>query len=97
MSAASIDERGDSAAVNKVQAPTLQREAVVREIVHWKCKLNFAVKPLFHGLLIVGSDTSYVARLQRVLMRLDNFLGKFGLIVVAAKLGTYFPSDYRDE
>jgi hypothetical protein len=97
MSATLIDKCGDSAAVNNVQTPTPQRETVVREIVDRESKFNFSIEPLLHCLFIVRRDSSYVAWLQGMRMRFDDFFSEFGLIVVAAKLGTYSPSHDRDE
>jgi len=55
---------------------------------------EFAFEPSLYSLFIVGTDARQVAWLQRVHMRIDNFLGKFGLIVVGAKQGTRSP--FRD-
>jgi hypothetical protein len=92
MFGARIDERRDRAAFYNVNAPTLQRESVVREIAHRERKGEFAREPSLHCLLIVGTDASQVAWLQRVHMGINNFLGEFDLIVVGAKLGTHSPS-----
>src|SRR6266852_4333004 len=91
MSGARIDEHRDGAAFHNVKAPTLQRESVVREIAYQERKCEFALEPSLHGLFIVGTDASQVAWLQRVHMSIDNFLGKFDLIVVGAKRGTHSP------
>jgi hypothetical protein len=64
MFSAGINERSYWAAFNNIQAPTLQWEAVVRETTYRESKFEFAIEPRFHGMLIVGSDDSHVARLQ---------------------------------
>jgi hypothetical protein len=92
MFGARIDEHCDGALFHNVKAPTLQRESVVREIEYRERKCELAPEPSLHVLFIVGANASQVARLQRVHMRIDNFLGKFGLIVVGAKRGTHSPS-----
>jgi len=92
MSGARIDEDRDGAAFHNVKAPTLKRESVVREIACRERKCESALEPSLHSLFIAGTDASQVARLQRVHMRIDNFLRKFGLIVVGAKHGTHSPS-----
>jgi hypothetical protein len=91
MSGVPIDEHGNGAAFHNVNAPTLQRESVVREVVYRERKCEFAAEPSLHGLFIVGTDANELAWLQRVHMRIDNFLGKFGLIVVGAKHGIRSP------
>ncbi len=80
-----INERRDGAAFHNVKAPTLQREAVLREIAYRKRRCEFALEPSLHRLFIVGTDASQLAWLQRVHMRVDNFLGKFDLIVVGTR------------
>src|SRR5712664_1655941 len=92
MSGARIDEHRDGAVFDNVKAPTLQRESVVREIAYRKRECESALEPSIHCLFIVGTDARQVARLQRVHMRVDNFLRKFGLIVVSAKHATHSPS-----
>src|SRR6266700_6528196 len=92
MSGAHIDEHRDGAFFHNVKAPTLQRESVVHEIAYRGRKCEFALEPSLYNLFIVGTDASQVAWLQRVHMRIDSFLDKFGLIVVGAKQGTRSPS-----
>src|ERR1700674_4308194 len=92
MSGARIDEHRDGAAFHNVKAPTLQRESVVREIAYRKRKCAFALEPFPHGRWIAGTNASQLAWLQRVPMRIDDFLGKFDLIVVGAKQGAHSPS-----
>src|SRR6266478_8704619 len=92
MLVARIDEHRDGAAFHNVKTPTLQRESVVREIAYRQRKCEFALEPSIHGLFIVRTDASQLAWLQRVHMRIDNFLGKFDLIVVGAKDRTHSPS-----
>jgi hypothetical protein len=91
MLAAGIDQRGYRLAFNNIDAPTLQWEANIREIVHREREFQLAVEPHFHRAPIVGRDDSHVARLQRTQMGIDNFRGGFGLIVLAGP-GTHPPS-----
>jgi hypothetical protein len=92
MSGARIDDHRDGAFFHNVKAPTLQRESFVREVIYRERICEFALEPSLYSLFIVGTDASQVAWLQRVHMRIDNFRGKFGLIVVGAKQGTHSPS-----
>src|SRR5260370_22090675 len=92
MSGACIDEHRDGALIDNVKAPTLQRESVVCEIACRERKCESTLEPSLHGLFIVGTYTSQVAWLQQADMRIDNFLGKLGLIVVAAKPRTHSPA-----
>src|SRR5260370_2025423 len=91
MFVARIDEHRDGAAFHNVKAPTLQRESVVREIAYRQRKCEFALEPSIHGLFIVRTDASQLAWLQRVHMRIDNFLGKFDLIVAVAQYTPHSP------
>jgi hypothetical protein len=96
MSGAGIDEHGDGALIDNVKAPALQREPLVREIVCWERKFESALEPSLYSLFIVGTDASQVAWLQRLHMRIDNLLSKFGLIVVGTKHGIHSPApDYE--
>jgi hypothetical protein len=59
-----IDQRSRRAAIDNVQAPTPQRKTIVREIMNWERKFDFAVEPSLHGAFIVRGNASQVARLQ---------------------------------
>ena len=78
-------------AFNNIYAPALQRETVVCEIAHWNSKPGSALEPSLHNALIVGGDTVHLAWLLRAYERIDNFSGKFGLIVVPANAVTDSP------
>src|SRR5579859_5657795 len=52
MFAARVDQHGDGAAVNDVEAATLQRKSFIHEIVDRRGEIEFAVEPRFYGVLI---------------------------------------------
>jgi hypothetical protein len=78
-------------AFNNIYAPTFQRETVACEISHRNSKPGSALEPSLNNALIVGGDAVHLAWLQRVHVRIDNFSGKFGLIVVTANAVTDSP------
>lgn len=86
-----VGENRDRAAFNNVQATALQRETSLREILDWEGQLSMSIEPYLDNLLIVGDDAGHMSGLQRAQMRFNNFSGKFGLVIVAAKPGTHFP------
>ena len=86
MPAAHIHDRGDGAAFNIIQPPSLQCETFIREIADREDKFKFVVKPLPYNLLVVGGDCGHLSWHQRMPMHLDNFPGEFSLILAAAKL-----------
>jgi hypothetical protein len=97
MSVALVDEHCDGVALYNIYAPTLQRETVVCETTHRNSKPGSPVEPSLHNALIVGGDTVHLAWLLRAYERIDNFSGKFGLIVVTANAVTDSPQQDRDE
>ncbi|PYT64729.1 MAG: hypothetical protein DMG39_31230 [Acidobacteria bacterium] len=86
-----VDEHRDGVAFNNIYAPTFQRETVVCEITHRNSKPGSTVEPSLHNALIVGGDNVHLAWLLRAYERIDNFSGKFGLIVVTANAVTDSP------
>src|ERR1700722_280118 len=96
-SVALVDHHRDIAAFNGVQAPAVQCETPVCEISHRDTKTGSAVEPSLNDPLIVRCDAGHLPWLQRAHVRLDNFPGKFGLVVIAPEPGTCFPQDDADQ
>src|ERR1700688_629234 len=95
MFAAGINERDNRATLNDIQASTLQREAVVREIADRESKFDLSLEPSSYGLRISGIDVRYFAWQQRAQVRIDNAHGEFGLIVLFPGVAGDDPPDYK--
>src|SRR5260370_34047801 len=92
-----VHEHRNGPAFNNVYAPTRWSNSGVREIADRNSKPGSVVELSLHNALIVGGDPGHGAGLQREHVRIDNFPGKFRLIVVTAKPVTHIPQYDRDE
>src|SRR5258708_37550827 len=91
-----VDESRDRAPLNNIHAPAVQHETGPREIAYRESKFDLGIEPSFDDSLIVRSNAGHVAWLERAQMCIDNFSGKFGLVIVAAKLWTHSPQYHGD-
>jgi hypothetical protein len=92
-----IYKHRDGAAFNNIDAPSCEFETGTPEIMNRNGKPRSAVEPTLYGTFIVGGDPGYRAWLQGAHVRVDNFSGKFGLIVVAVKSVTDSSQDDQNE
>jgi hypothetical protein len=95
MFAAAVDQGGDSAAVNDVEAAALQWKSLIGKIPDWRRKIQFTIEPGLHRVLIGGNNVGEMSGLERSQMGIDNLGGKHCILVVAPVSGDELPACIR--
>src|SRR5258708_21384532 len=84
MRAARVDEHGDGAAVDDVEAAALQRESFIHKIVERRSEVQLAVEPRLYGVLVGGLYVFEMTGLQGTQMRVHDGGRPRGLSAAAA-------------
>jgi hypothetical protein len=86
MRTAAIDDRSDGLAVNIVEPPAEQREALRRQVHDRRCDIELAVEPWFHRMLVARLHVGEVVALKRAHMRRHD-LAKHALVLIRSNDG----------
>src|SRR5258708_15929329 len=97
MLAARVDEHGDRAAVDDVEAATLQGKSFVYKIVDGRSEVQLAVKPRLYGVLVGRLHVFEMAGLKGTQMRIDDGGGQRGLPAAAAQDRKQAPTEKDGE
>jgi len=95
MFSALVDERGDFAAFEVVEAAADQRKAVAREVFDRGRKIELAVEPRFNGVLIGGGHIHQVAGFERAHVVSEDFRRELLVAVRSVQAGQQLPG--RDD
>src|ERR1700734_911996 len=78
-----INESGHIATADVIEAASNQWKTLCREINDGRSKIQFAVEPRFHGVLVGRLDIHQVSWLQRANVTGNDFLGNQVLLLTA--------------
>src|SRR6266446_9270139 len=97
MFAARVDQHRDGAAVDDVEAATLQRKSFVYKIVDGRSEVQLAVKPRLYSVLVGRLHVFEMAGLKGTQMRIDDGGGQRGLPAAAAQDRKQAPAEEDGE
>jgi len=83
--AASVDEHGNGASVDDVEAAALQRKSFIHKIVDRRSEIELAIEPRLYGVLIGRLHIFEMAGLKRTQMRVHDGGSQRGFALIAAQ------------
>src|SRR6266516_8200718 len=86
MCAASVDDRSDGLAINIIEPPAEQREALCRQVHDRRCDIDLAVEPWFHRMLVARLHVGEVVSLKRAHVRRHN-ISEHALVLIRSNDG----------
>src|SRR5467141_197600 len=97
MLAARVDEHGDGAAVDDVEAAALQGKSFIHKIVDRRRKVQLAVEPRLHGVLVGRLNIFEMSGLKGAQMRVHDGGGQRSLPAAAAQDREQAPAEEDGE